>query len=60
MKEGVNAEDAQAMFELQLELHALVIGATPPITADELLDVHELLTNPARDLTGILDLGRGG
>ena len=46
------------MFELQLELHALVMGATPPITADELLDVHELLTNPAGDLKGILELGR--
>lgn len=58
MKAGVNAEDAQAMFELQLELHALVMGATPPITADELLEVHELLTNPAGDITGILGLGR--
>jgi hypothetical protein len=54
----VNADpdDARAMFELQLELHALVMGARPPITADELLEIHGLL-DPPGDLKSLVALG---
>jgi hypothetical protein len=40
----MNAQDGRAMFELQLELHARVVGVRPNITADDCLEVHELLT----------------
>ena len=46
----MNAQDGRAMFELQLELHARAIGLRPPVTADELLEVHELLTAHDGDL----------
>lgn len=57
MNPGVDADDAQAMFELQLELHARVIGARPPITADELVEIHGLLEKPAGDLKSLVELG---
>ena len=38
------------MFELQLELHARVVGQTPIITTDDLLEVHELLAAHEGDL----------
>jgi hypothetical protein len=39
----MNAQDGRAMYELQLELHSRAIGRRPPITADDLLEVHEFL-----------------
>jgi hypothetical protein len=39
----MNAQDDRAMFELQLELHTLATGRRPNITADDILDLHELL-----------------
>ena len=41
------------MFELQLELHARVTGLTPIITADDLLEIHELLAAHEGDLTSL-------
>jgi len=49
----MNAQDGKAMFELQLELHARVVGRTPIITADDLLEVHELLAAHDGDLTSL-------
>jgi hypothetical protein len=49
----MNAQDGRAMFELQLELHARVTGLTPIITADDLLEVHELLTAHDGDLKSL-------
>jgi hypothetical protein len=49
----MNAQDGKAMFELQLELHARVTGLTPIITADDLLEVHELLTAYDGDLKNL-------
>lgn len=42
------------MFELQLELHARAIGTTPPISADELLEVHEALDGHEGDFKTLL------
>lgn len=39
----MNAQDGRAMYELQLELHSRAIGRRPPITADDILEVHEIL-----------------
>lgn len=50
----MNTQDGRAMFELQLELHARAIGRQPNITADEVLDVHELLASHAGDLKSLL------
>ena len=41
------------MFELQLELHLRAVGARPPITADELLELHEQLAAFPDDLKGL-------
>jgi len=49
----MNAQDGRAMFELQLELHARVVGLTPIITADDLLEVHELLAGHEGDLASL-------
>jgi len=49
----MNAEDGRAMFELQLELHSRATGVEPLISADDLLEVHELLTTHEGDLTSI-------
>jgi hypothetical protein len=50
----MNAQDGRAMFELQLELHSLAVGQTPPISADDLLEVHELLTLYEGDLRSLV------
>jgi hypothetical protein len=50
----MNAQDGRAMFELQLELHARATGARPPISADELLEVHEALAESAGDFKSLL------
>src|SRR5437764_15457656 len=39
----MNAQDGRAMYELQLELHARAVGIRPMISADDVLEVHELL-----------------
>ena len=49
----MNAQDGRAMFELQLELHARVVGQTPIITTDDLLEVHELLAAHEGDLRSL-------
>jgi len=49
----MNAQDGRAMFELQLELHARVTGLTPIITADDLLEVHEVLNAHEGDLKSL-------
>ena len=49
----MNAQDGRAMFELQLELHARVTGLTPIMTADDLLEVHELLAAHEGDLESL-------
>ena len=50
----MNAQDGRAMYELQLELHTLAVGKTPLISADDLLEVHELLVAYDGDLKGLL------
>jgi hypothetical protein len=50
---AVNAQDGRAMFELQLELHSRAIGRRPNITADDVLDVHELLATHEGDLKSL-------
>ena len=49
----MNAQDGRAMFELQLELHARVIGRPPNITTDDVLEVHEMLTAHDGDLKSL-------
>jgi len=49
----MNAQDGRAMYELQLELHTLAVGRRPLITADDLLEVHELLTSHEGDLKSL-------
>ncbi|HVH66040.1 MAG TPA: hypothetical protein VM674_08385 [Candidatus Acidoferrum sp.] len=51
----MNAHDSRAMFELQLELHTRAIGRKPLITADDLLDVHELLNAHDGDLRSLFE-----
>ena len=41
------------MYELQLELHNRATGRRPLITADDLLEVHELLTSHGGDLKSL-------
>jgi hypothetical protein len=55
-KEGpkMNAQDGRAMFELQLELHSRATGLQPLISADDLLEVHELLSAYEGDLKSLL------
>jgi hypothetical protein len=55
----MNAQDGRAMFELQLELHARATGVQPPISADDLLEVHELLTAFEGDLKSLFKTPRG-
>jgi hypothetical protein len=52
----MNAQDGRAMFELQLELHARVVGVTPIITADDLLEVHELLAAHEGDFASLFSV----
>lgn len=49
----MNAQDGRAMYELQLELHNRATGRRPLITADDLLEVHELLTSHDGDLKSL-------
>ena len=49
----MNAQDGRAMFELQLELHARAVGRRPNITADDVLEVHELLVTYEGDLKSL-------
>jgi hypothetical protein len=53
----MNAQDGRAMFELQLELHSLATGRQPNITADDVLEVHELLTAHEGDLKSLFKPG---
>ena len=55
----MNAQDGRAMFELQLELHSRATGVQPLISADDLLEVHELLSDYEGDLTSLLTKPRG-
>lgn len=56
----MNAQDGRAMFELQLELHARATGVRPIITADDLLEVHELLAAHDGDLASLFAQGSTG
>jgi len=49
----MNAQDGRAMFELQLELHTRAVGRRPNITADDVLEVHEMLTAHDGDLKSL-------
>ncbi len=49
----MNAQDGRAMFELQMELHARAVGRRPNITADDVLEVHELLVTHEGDLKSL-------
>jgi hypothetical protein len=49
----MNLQDGGAMFELQLELHARATGRLPKISADEILELHDLLTEFAGDLKAL-------
>jgi hypothetical protein len=49
----MNAQDGRAMFELQLELHSRATGRRPIITADDVIDVHELLATHQGDLKSL-------
>jgi hypothetical protein len=49
----MNAQDGRKMFELQLELHARAVGLKPNISADDLLEVHELLAAHEGDLKSL-------
>jgi len=50
----MNAQDGRAMFELRLELHTRAVGQAPLISADDLLEVHELLTAYESDLRSLI------
>jgi hypothetical protein len=54
----MNAQDGRAMFELQLELHSRATGVEPPITGDDLLEVHGLLTDHEGDLKSLFEKPR--
>ena len=49
----MNAQDGRAMFDLQLELHTRAIGRRPNISADDVIDVHELLAAHEGDLKSL-------
>jgi hypothetical protein len=49
----MNAQDGRAMFELQLELHSRATGRRPNITADDVLEAHELLVAHEGDLKSL-------
>jgi len=55
----MNAQDGRAMFELQLELHSRAAGVQPLISADDLLEIHELLIDHEGDLKSLLKKPRG-
>ncbi len=47
-------QDGPAMFEPQLELHSRAIGRRPNISADDLLEVHEVLADHVGDLKSLV------
>ncbi len=49
----MNAQDGRAMYELQLELHARAVGIRPMISADDVLEVHELLAGHEGDIRSL-------
>jgi hypothetical protein len=49
----MNAQDGRKMFELQLELHTRASGIRPLISADDLLEVHEILATHDGDLESL-------
>ena len=49
----MNAQDGRAMYELQRELHARAVGIQPNISADDVLEVHELLAIHEGDLRSL-------
>jgi hypothetical protein len=49
----MNAQDGRAMFELQLELHDRATGRRPNITADDIIEVHQLLVSHEGDLMSL-------
>lgn len=51
----MNAQDGRAMFELQLELHSRATGRQPLITADDVLEVHEMLDKHLGDLKSLFN-----
>jgi hypothetical protein len=54
----MNAQDGRAMFELQLELHSRATGVQPPISGDDLLEVHGLLSDHEGDLKSLFEKPR--
>jgi len=50
------AEEARALFELQLELHQLALGLRPNISSDEMVELRALME--AGDLEGLLARAR--
>ena len=53
---NVEAEEARALFELQLELHQLALGLRPNISSDEMVELRALME--AGDLEGLLARAR--
>lgn len=53
---NVAAEEARALFELQLELHQLALGLRPNISSDEMVELRALME--AGDLEGVLARAR--
>ena len=53
---NVEAEEARALFELQLELHQLAQGLRPNISSDEMVELRALMD--AGDLEGLLARAR--
>jgi hypothetical protein len=51
----MNAQDGRAMFELQLELHSRATGRRLNITADDIIEVHEVLTAHEGDLMSLFE-----
>jgi hypothetical protein len=54
--EAEEAEEARALFELQLELHQLALGLRPNISSDEMVELRALME--AGDLEGLLARAR--
>ncbi len=52
----MNVHDGRAMFELQLELHTRATGLQPLISADDLLEVHDLIAAHNGDLKSLCKL----
>jgi len=50
----MSAQDARAMFELQLELHDLAAGRRPRITADEVREMAVVLSRHQGDIQSLL------